>query len=55
MEKDLLQEEVRVKTIELIDRGADLELWVEDGEDEDFEERKKVLNEFKAKLIGASK
>src|SRR4051812_2510024 len=55
LEKDLLQEEVRVKTIELIDRGADLELWAEDGEDEDFEERKKVLNEFKTKLMDASK
>ncbi|MFX3623228.1 MAG: DUF4259 domain-containing protein [Ectobacillus sp.] len=53
LEKGLLQEEVRVKAIELIDRGADLELWAENGEDEDFQERKTVLNELKAKLIGA--
>ncbi|MCP8968292.1 DUF4259 domain-containing protein [Ectobacillus ponti] len=54
LEKNLLQEEVRVKALELIDKGADLELWAEGGEDEDFEERKKILNELKSKLIHAN-
>jgi hypothetical protein len=47
---NLLIDEIGTKTIELIDRGADLELW-EDSEEEDLEERKRVLNEFKQKLI----
>ncbi|MBO9129185.1 DUF4259 domain-containing protein [Bacillus sp. 165] len=55
LEKGILQEEIRVKTIELIEKGADLELWAEGGEDGDYEERKMVLNELKVKLIGASK
>jgi hypothetical protein len=52
LEKNVLQEEVKKKAIELIDRGADLELW-EDADPSDYEERKKVLNEFKQKLLNA--
>ncbi len=50
LDNNLLIDEIGTKTIELIDRGADLELW-EDSEEEDLEERKRVLNEFKQKLI----
>lgn len=49
MEKNCLQEQVRSNAINLIERGADLELW-EDG-DNGYEERKKVLSELKQKLI----
>ncbi|GIN86194.1 hypothetical protein J6TS2_25800 [Heyndrickxia sporothermodurans] len=49
MEKNCLQEQVRSNTINLIERGADLELW-EDG-DNGYEERKKVLSELKQKLM----
>lgn len=49
LEKGCLQEEVRSNTIALIERGADLELWEEAGEEE-YEERKKVLDEFKQRL-----
>jgi hypothetical protein len=50
MEYNCLQEEVRKKTIELIDRAEDLELW-EGTEVDDYSERKKVLNELKQQLI----
>ncbi|KAA0764547.1 DUF4259 domain-containing protein [Bacillus sp. SH5-2] len=50
LEKGCLQEEVRSNAIALIERGADLELWEEAGEEE-YEERKKVLDEFKQQLI----
>ena len=50
MEKGCLQEEVRNKAIALIERGADLELW-EEADTEDYEERKRVLDEFKQQLI----
>jgi hypothetical protein len=40
LEKGVLQEDVRLKTIELIERGADLELW-EEAEQADYGERKK--------------
>jgi hypothetical protein len=50
MEYNCLQEEVRKKTIELIDRAEDLELW-EGTEVDDYAERKKVLNELKLQLI----
>ncbi|GAB6419396.1 hypothetical protein bcgnr5390_51720 [Bacillus luti] len=50
LEKGCLQEEVRSNAIALIDRGADLELWEEAGKEE-YDERKKVLDEFKQKLI----
>ncbi|MDH4423521.1 DUF4259 domain-containing protein [Bacillus cereus] len=49
LEKGCLQEEVRSNAIALIERGADLELWEEAGEEE-YEERKKVLDEFKQRL-----
>ncbi|MEC2076889.1 DUF4259 domain-containing protein [Metabacillus fastidiosus] len=55
LERNILQEEVRVKAIELIDEGADLELWAEDGENEDVEERKAILDELRSKLIAARK
>jgi Domain of unknown function (DUF4259) len=50
MEKNCLQEEVCTKTISLIERGADLELW-EEADEEDFKARKKILDELKQKLI----
>ncbi|GAB6618134.1 MULTISPECIES: DUF4259 domain-containing protein [Bacillus] len=50
LEKGCLQEEVRSNAIALIERGADLELW-EEADAEDYEERKKVLDEFKQQLI----
>ncbi|MEH7884159.1 MarR family transcriptional regulator [Bacillus sp. JJ1609] len=40
---------IKKKAIELIDKGADLELW-KDSEIQDYEERKKFLIEFKEKL-----
>ncbi|WP_423409351.1 MarR family transcriptional regulator [Heyndrickxia sp. MSNUG] len=40
---------IKKKAIELIDKGADLELW-EEGDKQDYEERKKFLFEFKEKL-----
>jgi hypothetical protein len=40
---------IKKKALELIEKGADLELW-EDGEKEDYEERKKFLIEFKERL-----
>jgi hypothetical protein len=40
---------IKKKAISLIEKGADLELW-EDGEKEDYEERKKFLIEFKERL-----
>ncbi|EDZ54660.1 MarR family transcriptional regulator [Bacillus thuringiensis] len=50
LEKGCLQEEVRNNAIALIERGADLELW-EEADEEDYEERKKVLDKFKQQLI----
>ncbi|GAB6563995.1 MarR family transcriptional regulator [Bacillus mobilis] len=50
LEKGYLQEKVRSNAIALIERGADLELW-EEADVEDYEERKKVLDEFKQQLI----
>ncbi|EJR29557.1 hypothetical protein IIG_03881 [Bacillus cereus VD048] len=44
------QDEVRSNAITLIERGADLGLWEEAGE-EDYDERKKVLNTLKQQLI----
>lgn len=49
LEKGCLQEEVRSNAVALIERGADLELWEEAGEEE-YEERKNVLDTFKQKL-----
>lgn len=50
MENKLLLEAIRNKTIELIERGADLAHW-EDSKEADLEDRKRVLNEFKQHLI----
>jgi len=50
MEKNCLQEDVRTHAIKLIERGADLELW-EESEEEEFEGRKKILSEFRQKLL----
>lgn len=50
LEKGCIQDEVRSNAITLIERGADLELWEEAGE-EDYDERKKVLNTLKQQLI----
>lgn len=41
---------VKKMAIKLIDKGADLSLW-EEGDEEDYQDRKKVLEEFKRKLI----
>lgn len=49
MEKNCLQEHVRKTAIELIDSGADQGMWKEADED-DFEERKKIISELKQKL-----
>jgi hypothetical protein len=50
LEKKCLQEHVRKKTIKLIEDGADLDLW-EEAEGTDYEERKKILNNFKRDLF----
>ncbi|MDQ0200137.1 DUF4259 domain-containing protein [Neobacillus ginsengisoli] len=50
LEKNCLQEQVRINAIELIKLGADLELW-EEAQQVDFEERITVLTEFKQKLL----
>ncbi|WP_175990216.1 MarR family transcriptional regulator [Bacillus sp. Marseille-Q1617] len=50
LEKKCLQEQVRKTAINLIERGADLELW-EDADSKEYEERRKVLREFKERLI----
>jgi hypothetical protein len=44
-----LTSSVKKKAIQLIEKGADLALW-EEGDDESYQERKKVLEEFKNKL-----
>jgi EAL domain-containing protein (putative c-di-GMP-specific phosphodiesterase class I) len=50
IEKNCLQETIRKTAIELVNRGADLELW-EEADEQDYEERKKVLQELKQKLV----
>jgi hypothetical protein len=54
IEKDCLQEQIRKRTVELIDKGADLELW-EEADEKNFENRKKVLSEFKQKLLNVGR
>ncbi|WP_257958505.1 hypothetical protein [Bacillus sp. V3-13] len=44
-----LSPSVKKKAIQLIEKGADLTLWQE-GDDADYQERKKILEEFKNKL-----
>ncbi|MBM7661664.1 hypothetical protein JOC85_002467 [Bacillus mesophilus] len=50
MRHKALTNSIKKKAIFLIEKGADLELW-EDGDAEDYKERKKVLEEFKRKLV----
>ncbi len=52
LEKNMLLEDVRKTAIELIDRGADLELW-EEADEEDYKERRKVLTLLKERLMSA--
>lgn len=49
MRHDALTREIKRKALELINKGADLSLW-EEADQDDLEERKKVLEEFKTKL-----
>ncbi|WP_223593759.1 MarR family transcriptional regulator [Neobacillus bataviensis] len=49
MRHRVLTASVKKKAIQLIEKGADLALW-EEGDDESYQERKKVLEEFKIKL-----
>lgn len=49
LHKGCLLEDVRNKAIEIIDRGADLELWQE-ADEIDYKERKKALEQFKKSL-----
>jgi hypothetical protein len=44
-----LQQSIRIKTIELIDKGADLPFW-EETDRTDYLERKQVLEQLKQKL-----
>ncbi|WP_127497399.1 DUF4259 domain-containing protein [Paenibacillus glycanilyticus] len=52
LEKKHVLENIKIKTITLIDSGAELSLW-EDSNKEDLEERKKVLAAFKQKLLAS--
>jgi hypothetical protein len=49
MRHKALTASVKKKALQLIEKGADLALW-EDVDDEDYEERKKVLEKFRDKL-----
>lgn len=48
--KGILTDSVRSKTVEMIDNGFGLDLWAESGE-KVLEKRKKVLSEFKARIL----
>lgn len=50
MEHGELEEEIKSKALDIIDSGKGLEIWKESGESE-LEERKKVLNELKTKIL----
>ncbi|MEY9970729.1 hypothetical protein ABH966_001093 [Lysinibacillus sp. RC46] len=50
LDRKCLQEQVCNNAIGLIERGADLELW-EEADQKGYEERKRVLSEFKQKLL----
>ncbi|MDP4147032.1 MAG: DUF4259 domain-containing protein [Bacillota bacterium] len=45
-----LHTDIKGVALEIIEKGKGLEIWEESGEDE-LEERKKVLNELKTKLL----
>ena len=49
MRHRVLTASVKKKAIQLIEKGADLDLW-EEVDDESYQERTKVLEEFKNKL-----
>ncbi|WP_026688555.1 DUF4259 domain-containing protein [Alteribacter aurantiacus] len=49
LEKNCLQEDVKVTTIKLIIGGADLEMWEGAGEEE-YKNREKVLTDLKSTL-----
>ncbi|WP_257968071.1 MarR family transcriptional regulator [Peribacillus deserti] len=53
MRHRVLTASVKKKAIQLIEKGADLALW-EEAHDESYQERKKVLEEFKIKLKNQS-
>ncbi|NBI30212.1 MarR family transcriptional regulator [Chengkuizengella marina] len=50
MRQKALQNKIKKKALEYLEKGADLHLW-EDGNEKDLKDRKKVLYEFKMKLI----
>jgi hypothetical protein len=50
MEYDSLDNNIKIKALEIIENGLGLEVWEDAGESE-LEERKKVLNELKIKLM----
>lgn len=50
MEYGELDEEIKSKALDIINSGKGLEIWKESGESE-LEERKKVLNELKTKIL----
>jgi hypothetical protein len=50
IEHDSLDDNIKIKALEIIENGVGLEGWEEAGERE-LEERKKVLNELKIKLL----
>jgi hypothetical protein len=45
-----LQSNIKKKALEYLEKGADLHLW-EDGDVKDLKDRKKVLDDFKIKLL----
>ncbi|MEH7439335.1 MarR family transcriptional regulator [Neobacillus drentensis] len=49
MRHKALTASVKKKALQLIEKGADLALW-EEGDDESYQERKKVLEKFRDKL-----
>jgi hypothetical protein len=52
LEKNCLQEDVRKMAIEMIESGSDLVLW-EEGNKEEYDERKQVLNNLKEELLNS--
>lgn len=48
--KGILTERAKKKALELLERGAGLELWIEEGNKSDIKKRKEVLEKLKEKL-----
>ena len=48
--KGKLTERAKKKALELLERGAGLELWIEEGNKSDIKKRKEVLEKLKEKL-----